>query len=158
MDDATIRATPILDYGHPQVQEVVLRLGRRSLLRGEFIRMAHGHLSDVMRPIYSVAETQAASETLRLNGGSCSQRMACLEALARAYGIATRVRALWLDKTFWAARLPLLRPIMPKRTLMPWPQFYVDGTWIDFDEIFELDGGSGGSREASVYECGRVAV
>jgi transglutaminase-like putative cysteine protease len=135
--EATLKATAILDYGHPRVQEVLLRLRVSQPAPREFLRMAHGHLSDVMRPIYSVAETQAASETLRLNGGSCSQRMACLEALARAYGVATRVRALWLDKTFWAARLPLLRPIMPKRTLMPWPQFYVDGVWIDFDEIYD---------------------
>ena len=137
MDDATVKATAILDYDNPRVQEILLRLGAGRPSEAEFIRLAHGHLSNVMRPIYSIAETQPASETFRLNGGSCSQRMACLEALARGYGIATRVRALWLDKTFWAARLPLLRPIMPKRTLMPWPQFYVDGVWIDFDEIFE---------------------
>ncbi len=136
MDDATLKATPILDYADARIQAVVTRLGELRPPLHEFIRIAHRHISDVMRPIYSIAETQPTSETFRVNGGSCSQRMACLEALARAYGIPTRARALWLDKTFWAERLPLLQPIMPK-TLMPWPQFYVDGTWVDFDEIFD---------------------
>jgi hypothetical protein len=90
----------------------------------------------VMRPVYSVAEKQAASETVRLNGGSCSQRMACLEALARGYGVRTRVRGLWLNKAFWRERLPLLQPMMPK-TLMPWPQFWLEDKWVDFDEIFD---------------------
>ena len=88
-----------------------------------------------MRPIYSVTDKQPVSETVRLNGGSCAQRMACLEALSRGYGIRTRVRGLWLAKQFWKERLPLLRPIMPK-TLMPWPQFWLEDGWVDFDEIF----------------------
>jgi hypothetical protein len=137
VDDATLRATPIMNYGDARVQGVLARISEGRPAPREFVRIAHKHLSDVMRPIYSVAETQSASETLRINGGSCSQRMACLEALARAYGIPTRVRALWLDKKFWAERLPLLRPIMPRKTLMPWPQFRLDSVWVDFDEIFD---------------------
>ena len=137
MDDANLKATPILDYKDARVQDVLAKLSAKQPAQRDFIRAAHRHLSDVMRPIYAISETQSASETMRVNGGSCSQRMACLEALARAYSIPTRVRALWLDKTFWAERLPLLRPIMPKKTLMPWPQFYVNETWIDFDEIFD---------------------
>lgn len=137
MADATLKATPILNYEDGRVHAVLLRLSASQPAPKAFIQIAHQHLSDVMRPIYSIDDARAASETFRLNGGSCSQRMACLEALARGYGVPTRVRALWLDKSFWAERLPLLRPVMPKRTLMPWPQFYVDGNWVDFDEIFE---------------------
>jgi hypothetical protein len=135
MPEATLMATPILDYGNPAVALLVTRLSEGQPGPCEFVQRAHQHLSDVMRPIYSVAEKQPCSETLRLNGGSCSQRMAVLEALARAYGIPTRVRAIWLKKTFWKERLPLLQPIMPK-TLMPWPQFWIDERWVDFEEIY----------------------
>ena len=136
MPDATLQATPILDYGSPVVQQLLSRLNEGQSSPRAFVQRAHLHLSDVMRPIYSVAEKQAVSETMRLNGGSCSQRMACLEALARAYGIRTRVQALWLKKDFWKERLPLLMTILPK-TLMPWPQFWLEGRWVDFDEIFD---------------------
>jgi len=130
MADPTLQATRILDYDSVQT------LSAGAPPRREYIQKAHLHLSDVMHPIYSVADQQPASETVRLNGGSCSQRMACLEALARGYGIRTRVRALWLAKEFWKERLPLLEPILPK-TLMPRPRFWLEETWVDFDEIFD---------------------
>src|SRR5882757_2655607 len=94
MADATLMATPILDYQHSALQQIVQRLSEGAPTPRQFVQKAHLHLSDVMRPIYSVAEKQAASQTVRLNGGSCSQRMAVLEALARAYGVPTRVRAI----------------------------------------------------------------
>jgi hypothetical protein len=136
MDDATLRPTPILDYPSPVLQPILKLLIEDNPSPRAFVQRAHLHFSDVMRPIYSVAEKQPASVTVTLNGGSCSQRMACLEALARAYGIPTRVRGLWLRKDFWKERLPLLQPIMPK-TLMPWPQFWLEEKWVDFDEIFQ---------------------
>jgi hypothetical protein len=136
MQDGTLRPTAILDYGSRVVQQVVSVLSESHPAPREFVQKAHLHLSDVMRPIYSIAERQPASVTMTLNTGSCSQRMACLEALARGFGIPTRVRGLWLRKQFWKERLPLLQPIMPK-TLMPWPQFWLEEKWVDFDEIFD---------------------
>jgi hypothetical protein len=136
MVDATLQPTPILDYDSVELQQILARLSEGKPSPREFVQKAHLHLSDVMRPIYSVAEKQPTSETVRLNGGSCSQRMACLEALARGYGVRTRVRGLWLSKAFWKERLPLLEPLMSK-TLMPWPQFWLDEKWVDFDEIFD---------------------
>lgn len=136
MPDANLAATPILNYEHPAVQQVLASLSQGQPNARAFVQRAHLHLSDVMRPIYSVAEKQPVSDTIALDGGSCSQRMACLEALARGYGIRTRVQALWLKKDFWKERLPLLIPILPK-TLMPWPQFWLDDGWVDFDEIFD---------------------
>ncbi len=136
MNDLTLRPTAILDYASPVVQQALSMLRAGNPEPRTFVQRAHTHLSDVMRPIYSIAERQPVSVTFSLNGGSCSQRMACLEALARAYGIPTRVRGLWLRKQFWKERLPLLQPIMPK-TLMPWPQFWLEDSWVDFDEIFD---------------------
>lgn len=136
MPEATLQATSILNYDHPAVQGVLTTLASTRPEPRAFVQRAHLHLSDTMRPIYSVTDKQPASETIRLNGGSCAQRMAVLEALSRGYGIRTRVRALWLAKKFWKERLPLLQPIMPK-TLMPWPQFWLEDRWVDFDEIFD---------------------
>ncbi len=136
MVDATLQSTPILDYDSAELQQILSRLSEGKPSPREFVQKVHLHLSDVMRPIYSVAEKQPTSETVRLNGGSCSQRMACLEALARGYGVRTRVRGLWLSKAFWKERLPLLEPLMSK-TLMPWPQFWLEEKWVDFDEIFD---------------------
>jgi hypothetical protein len=136
MNRTELAPTAILNYSHTDVQTVVGQLGQLRPPARAFVQAAHGHISDVVRPVYSIDEFKPASETLRTKEGSCGQRMACLEALCRGYGIPTRVRALWLDRRFWYSRLPLLRFFLPERTLMPWPQFQVEGQWIDFDEIY----------------------
>jgi hypothetical protein len=133
-----LEPTAILDYKHPDVQRTLNLLHGTYEDKRAFIRQAHGHISNVMRPVYSIAETMPVSRIIELNQGSCSQRMACVEALARANGVPTRVRALWLNRTFWYSRLPLLRPLLPKKgILMPWPQFCINGEWVDFDEIYK---------------------
>jgi hypothetical protein len=128
-------ATAILDFDHPLIRAVVARLQASPEPRGP-LPAAHLNISTSMEAVYSIADTQTASETFRLKRGSCAQRMVCLEALARGLGIATRVRALWLDRSFWAARVRLIRNHLPQKTLMPWPQFNIGGIWIDFGEIY----------------------
>jgi len=134
-----LAATAILDHGSPEVAGLVAKV--RGDLGGApspraFVQAAHDLLSSTMRAVYSIDDARPASETVRRNAGSCAQRMACMEAMARGQGVATRARGLWLKKQFWRHRLPLLVPIMPARTLMPWPQFWLDGRWVDFDEVF----------------------
>jgi len=60
--------------------------------------------------------------------------MACLEALARAAGISTRVHALFISGAFWYPRFFFSRPFIPFKILLLWPQFFLDG-WLDFDEL-----------------------
>ncbi len=137
MTDSNLLPTAILDYKHPEVQRVAALVSESTPGQREFLRGAHSHISKVMRPVYSIEETLPASRIFELNQGSCSQRMACLEALARARGIPTRVRALWLDRTFWYSRLSKLRLLLPKKgILMAWPQFWFEDAWVDMDEIY----------------------
>ncbi|HEV3470338.1 MAG TPA: transglutaminase domain-containing protein [Pyrinomonadaceae bacterium] len=133
---ANLAETHILDHGSREVQALKAELERPGMSPREFVQAAHRHFGEKMRAYYSIDEDRPVSETLRLNAGSCGQRMAAVEALARAAGVATRVRALWLRREFWNSRLPLLRFFLPKRTLMPWPQFHLEGRWVDFDELF----------------------
>jgi hypothetical protein len=134
--EANLTSTNILNHKHPAVQLLVNQLSSSQPTPRAFVQAAHRYLGEKMQAVYSIDEERPVSETLRLNGGSCGQRMATVEALARGYGVPTRVRALWLDRRFWNSRLPLLRFFLPPRTLMPWAQFYFDGAWVDLDELF----------------------
>ncbi len=78
----------------------------------------------------------ARIEDFEESAGSCSRRMACLEAIARAAGIPTRVRALHVRGTFWYPRFRFLRNLIPKSILLVWPQFFLEGVWVDFDELY----------------------
>ncbi|HEY8412635.1 MAG TPA: transglutaminase domain-containing protein [Pyrinomonadaceae bacterium] len=134
--DANLTSTNILNHAHPMVKSVVAQLSSSQPSPRAFVQAAHRYLGEKMKAVYSIDEERPVSETLRLNTGSCGQRMAAVEALARGYGVPTRVRAMWLDRNFWNSRLPLLRFFLPKQTLMPWAQFYLEGSWVDLDELF----------------------
>jgi transglutaminase-like putative cysteine protease len=130
----TTRPTAILDWEHPAVAALVERIpaagGRESL------RVAHGIIAREVRPVYSVNDLRRASRTLELGRGSCSQRMAVLEAVARAVGVPTRVRGLLVDGTFWYPRFPRLKPLVPEHVLLAWPEFRLDGDWVPIAELF----------------------
>ncbi len=131
-----LAATTIMDSRYPAIQELAERLRHASSTDRHFVQRAHGFLMENVKPAFTLNKYQAASETLRKREGSCSQRMACLEAVSRANGIGTRVRALWIDGRFWHPRVRLMRPFIPKKNLLAWPQFHLDGEWVDFDELY----------------------
>ncbi|MEV7198885.1 transglutaminase domain-containing protein [Streptomyces griseoluteus] len=116
------------------------------------LRHAHRWISTEVRPVYSVQEARPISQVLRLGRGSCSQRMAVLEAVARAWGIPSRVRGLVVDGTFWYPRFPRLHRLVPDQVVLAWPEFRIDGLsetdhtaapWLPVSELF---GGAGEAR------------
>jgi len=131
-----LKATAILDIHHKEVQRLAETLAQQGLPDRIRLQKLHLLLVAMLRPVYSVDEWQPTSKTLLKRRGSCSQRMACLEALARAVGIPTRVRAIHVKGNFWYPRFQVLRFLIPKRILLVWPQFFLEGNWVDFDELY----------------------
>ncbi|MFI2207590.1 transglutaminase domain-containing protein [Streptomyces sp. NPDC020192] len=150
--------TRILDWGHPRVWSAVRSIGmavqegKGPAAKVAALRRAHWWISAEVRPVYSVEEARPVSQVLRLGRGSCSQRMAVLEAVARVWGVPSRVRGLVVDGTFWYARFPRLRRLVPNQVVLAWPEFRVDGLseadhaaapWLPVSELF---GGAGEPR------------
>ncbi len=50
--------------------------------------------------------------------------------------VSPRSRALRVSGRFWYPRFHILRAFIPSRILLVWPQFFVEGTWVDFDELY----------------------
>lgn len=133
--------TPILDWRSPTVRAVTDALG--SAADGqELLRRVHGVITAKVRPVYAVDDAQPVSSTLDRGRGSCSQRLAVLEAVARSAGIATRVRGLLVDGRFWYPRFPYLRFAVPDVVLLAWPEFRLDGVWVSASELFGAPGGN----------------
>jgi hypothetical protein len=130
-----LRPTAILDSEHGEIRGFAKTLLQSVGLGIPFLRKAHLRLVETLRPVYSVDEWQPASLTLCKRQGSCSQRAAVLEAIARAAGVPTRVHALFVNGHFWYPRFPLTRMFIPNVVLLVWPQFYVEGQWLDLDEL-----------------------
>lgn len=160
--------TRILDWRHPNVSEVLRRIDIPAIPaasegtsspahRIAVLRQAHRRIAAGVQPVYSVQDERPVSEVLRRRRGSCSQRLAVLEAVARAAGVATRVRGLLVDGRFWYPRFPHFHRIVPHQVVLAWPEFRLDGLsptehltapWLTVSELFgdldELSEGSGG--------------
>lgn len=131
--------TPILDGGDPVLLELGARLRASTGSDLVFLREAHRWIQQRIRPVYSLNETQPASATLAKGRGSCSQRIALLEALARGAGLATRSEALLIHGSFWHPRFRYLRRAVPARILVAWPDFRLDCGWMNLSDLFEAD-------------------
>jgi hypothetical protein len=128
--------TSILDYQSPAVSRFLDTIRSDDDSAIGFLRTAHAEVSRRIQPIYTVKERQSVSRTIERGQGSCSQRLACLEGLARSRHIATRVRALWLSGRFWHPRFPATRLFIPGRVLLAWPEFEIETRWCGIEDIY----------------------
>lgn len=137
--------TTILDWRHPRVAALARELGGDpagpvdAARQVAALHRAHRWISSAVRPVYSVQDERPVSQVLRLGRGSCSQRLAVLEAVARARGVPTRVRGLLVDGTFWYPRFPRMRRMVPDQVLLAWPEFRpggADAPWLTVSELF----------------------
>jgi hypothetical protein len=134
--EANLRSTAILDYPSEPVQALVQQLKADAAPR-DILHAGYQLLREEVRPVYTIDELQPTSRTLAKGNGSCSQRFACLESIARAAGIGTRVRGLWIAGKFWNPRFRFTKPFIPSQILLAWPQFYLEGGWVSVEELFE---------------------
>jgi hypothetical protein len=139
--------TRVLDWKSDAVAALERRIaGRPDQLALNWLRNAHVEVRSLIRPVYALNDTQRTSKTLRRGRGSCSQRLAVLEALARRHGIQTRVEGISVDGRFWYPRFPRASWLVPQRVVLAWPEFHIDGQWVAVGELFESD-----SAQASAF-------
>lgn len=130
--------TRILDHASPHLQRFIAdEKVARAATPASIVRTAHEAIGRRLSAVYSVNELTPASQVVRRGSGSCSQRFAVLEAIARSFGIRTRVRGLLVDGGYWNGRFPRLAGLIPHQVVIAWPEFLVDGAWLDTSALFE---------------------
>jgi hypothetical protein len=164
----SVGSTQILDVHDPRVASLIDEVRRHSDDNDtSWLRTAHAIISEQIRPVYSLDDEQSVSKTIARGRGSCSQRLAILETVARGSGIRTRVRGLLIDGRFWYPRFRHFRFLVPNEVLLAWPEFFVNGDWIDTSEVFgglrtlaaDADGGFSNAGGETLFEAiSRTAV
>jgi hypothetical protein len=160
----TTAATAILDWGSPEIRD--LTVGIDSADERAFLKRVHELIAGSIRPVYAMEDLQPSSRTVRRGRGSCSQRLAVLEAVARGAGIHTRVRGITVDGSFWYPRFPKMKKLVPDRVVLAWPEFRLGGEWVQVGELYgslgELSacgiGFSNSSGETLFDAVGRTAI
>lgn len=131
------RATRILDADHPDVARLAGPAPVPAPATDPALDLATAHVrvGAAVQAAYTLDERRPASRTLALGRGSCSQRFAVLEAVARAGGTPTRTHGLAVDGRFWHRRFPRWRAFVPGVVLLAWPEFSVDGRWAPVQDL-----------------------
>ncbi|RST16119.1 transglutaminase domain-containing protein [Streptomyces sp. WAC05374] len=152
----SMSATRILDWRHARVQRLLAdaRDGAPDAGQRALLLSAHRLISERVRPVYAMNDAQPASRTLARRRGSCSQRLAVLEAVARAAGVPTRVRGLLVDGSFWYPRFPRVRRLVPDAVVLAWPEFRLDGGWVNVSELYAPLGVLGARNPAGFTNSG----
>jgi hypothetical protein len=160
----SIETTRIIDFDAPNVQALIARAREGLEDPLEVLERAHGIIRDEVHPVYALNEQQPISRTLARGVGSCSQRLALLEGVARQLRIRTRVRALLVDRSFWYPRFPAIGGMLPDQMRLAWPEFRVDNMWRGASELFgsigcQTGGGFKNHGSETLFEAvGRCAV
>jgi hypothetical protein len=115
---------------------MLAELAEAGLGERELVQQAHALIAARVVPTYAVYEGRPASRTLRSGRGSCSQRLALLEAVARGSRIRTRARGLLVDGSFWYPRFPRLRFAVPDVVVLAWPEFWLEQRWVSASDLF----------------------
>ncbi len=136
----SLSPTEILDWESPTVRALSREAAAEAESDRDLLKRAHRTILRRVQAVYALDDLQSASKTLRRGLGSCSQRMAVLEAVARSSGIVTRSQGLLIGGSFWNARFPLLQPFLPASILLAWPEFLIRDEsgehWLDLAELF----------------------
>ncbi|MFE5776666.1 hypothetical protein [Brachybacterium sp. NPDC056505] len=179
--------TAILDHRSAAVTALVGRAhgAATSTDPRSVLQAAHRIIATEISPVYALDETVPASRILARGTGSCSQRLAVLESVARAIGVRTRVRALLIDASFWYDRFGPARWVLPDAMLLVWPELelasqrpgaspgehavptadrWADARWTSAAELFGPIGCRGGTAftntgsETLFEAAGRCAI
>jgi hypothetical protein len=134
MAGGSVASTCIVDHDAPPVVDFAALVQGSPLADvspRSFVQAAHRLITERIGAVYALDDRQPVSVTIRRGSGSCSQRLAVLEAVARSRGIPTRVRGLFVDGSFWYPRFPRLRALVPRIVVLAWPEFLLDGECMD---------------------------
>ena len=128
--------TSTLDWQSELVRDLHSRIAVTDSGERAWLQRAHAVVQSSVRPVYALDDLQRVSRTIAKRRGSCSQRLAVLEALGRRQGIATRVEGIVVDGRFWYPRFPRLGWLVPERVILAWPEFLLDGAWTAVGDLF----------------------
>lgn len=134
--DRYLAATPLLDFHHPKLQQLIAEQGWRALSRPEQIRSIYDYVQNRVVFGYNISDDIPASRVLRDGYGQCNTKATLFMALLRAVGIPCRFHGFTIDNALQKGAIPAyLHRLAPAEILHSWVEVYHDGKWINLEGI-----------------------
>ena len=145
---ALLRSTPLLDYDHPSIRDLIAARGWADLPPFERIGAAYDFVRDEVAFGYNAGDAIPASAVLVDGYGQCNTKATLLMALLRALGIPSRLHGFTIHKALQRGVVPeVAYRIAPEEILHSWVETLWGGRWVNL-EGFILDAAFLGALQA----------
>lgn len=129
-----LMSTPMLDFQHERIQQLVHRRGWQDLPVEEAARSIYLFVRDEIAFGYNRDDTLRASEVLQDGYGQCNTKGTLLMALFRAVGIPTRFHGFTIFNELQKGAIPrYLFPFAPDRIIHSWVEVYLNDRWLEIE-------------------------
>ncbi|MGA0050627.1 MAG: transglutaminase-like domain-containing protein [Burkholderiaceae bacterium] len=134
-----IKATPLLDMHHPDIEALVTARGWRTLAPYERIGAVYNFVRNEIAFGYNAGDELPASRVLGDGIGQCNTKGTLLMALLRSVVIPCRFHGFTIDKPLQKGAITgVAYWLAPQRIIHSWVEVCLDGRWIVL-EGFILD-------------------
>ncbi len=140
-NDPHTRVTPILDYDHPLIDNLVRQRGWEKLPEFERIGAVYNFVKDEILFGYNASDNLSASQVLTDGYGQCNTKSTLFMALLRRLGIACRFHGFTIDNSLQKGAIPgWLFPMAPSKIIHSWVEVRYDDIWVALEGLI-LDAG-----------------
>jgi len=131
-----LEQTPILDYHHPSIQNLIEQRKWRDLDEVNKVRNIYNFVRDEVQFGYNTGDKIQASQVLRDGYGQCNTKATLLMALLRAVGVATRIHGFTIDKALQKGAIQgIWYKLSPKNILHSWVEVHVNEQWYILEGV-----------------------
>ncbi|HUO39432.1 MAG TPA: transglutaminase family protein [Mycobacterium sp.] len=136
MQDRYLRATALLDFGHPCLEALVEERRWREIPERARIGAIYDFVRDEVPFGYNASDDIPASAVLADGYGQCNTKTTLLMALLRASAIGCRFHGATIDKRLQQGVMAgLLYRLAPRRIIHSWAEVFFDGRWVGLEGV-----------------------
>lgn len=139
INDPLLAPTPLLNFEHQSIAELVDNRGWRALPMHDRIGAVYDFVRNEIAFGYNRADDISASEVLADGFGQCNTKGTLLMALIRSVGVRCRLHGFTIHKALQRGVVPeLVYPIAPEEIIHSWVEVETENGWANL-EGFILD-------------------
>lgn len=134
--DRYLQETPMLDYAHPALQQLLQERGWRALPPFEGVRAIYNFVRDEIPFGYNADDSRSASQVLADGQGQCNTKGTLFMALLRGCGIPCRVHGFTIDKRLQKGVMTgLVYRNAPRNVLHSWVEVLLEDQWYQLEGL-----------------------
>lgn len=136
MDNAYLRATPLLDYKHDSIVRLIQDRDWASLPIGSRIGAVYAFVRDEISFGYNTEDRIPASQVLADRHGQCNTKTTLVMALLRAVGIPCRFHGATIHKRLQRGVVTgVFHWLAPNDIIHSWAEVLVGGQWVKLEGV-----------------------